>query len=299
MGRTSLEVAIRNRIFRRDRGFCARCGADCEKVKRVYWRILDSDAQSFYGSVVRFSETSRYWEVDHIREVAEQGITEDSNLQTLCRKCHQEKTSAFMYRRNGRSGGPKVQFNCRLPEEVLALINSEVERLQGETEKKVSQADVVSMAMVKWCSVGEDKVTVIHGTEITELRGLPMDAPEVRRVAAEAAMRDAESKPPPIPAAKPNPRSESVAQRNERESKEHAAKLAESDTVARMVGRGDIEYDLENAPHRSAPPLGIQTKDGKPPEPVIQQYRGSRTRKVTPLTRPHGSTEPKRRREQS
>lgn len=44
--------------------------------------------------------------------------------------------------------------------------------------------------------------------------------------------------------AKTGKRSESVAQRKERESKEHAAALAEADTVARMVGRTEARSIL-------------------------------------------------------
>lgn len=39
------------------------------------------------------------------------------------------------------------QFNTRLPDETLTLINSEVERLSRETGKKVSQADIVTLAV--------------------------------------------------------------------------------------------------------------------------------------------------------
>jgi hypothetical protein len=39
------------------------------------------------------------------------------------------------------------QFNTRLPDETFTLINSEVERLSKETGKKISQADVVTLAV--------------------------------------------------------------------------------------------------------------------------------------------------------
>lgn len=93
---------------------------------------------------------------------------------------------------------------------------------------------------------------------------------------------------------KANPRSESVAQRKVREAREHAAALAESDTVARMVGRNDIEYDLENVTHRSV----IAGSANRPHGPAARVHYEAQPRKVRTLTRPHGNAEPKRRREQ-
>lgn len=159
------------------------------------------------------------------------------------------------------------------------LINAEVERLQGESEKKVSQADVVSLAMVKWCSSDAE---------------VGSDVSESRRAVAESAMHEAEAKSvAEIPVS--SKRSESVAQRKARESKEHAAALAESDTVARIVGRDDISYDLENVPHRSVMAAAGRMPDVKPAERMHYEVAN---RKVNTLVRPHGNAEPKRRREQ-
>lgn len=87
-------------------------------------------------------------------------------------------------------------------------------------------------------------------------------------------------------------RAESVAQRRAREAKEHAEKLAETDVLARITGRDDIEYDLENVPHQSALHVALQK------QPPVKHHYEVVERKVKPLTRPHGSTEAKRRREQ-
>lgn len=44
-------------------------------------------------------------EVDHIVEIARGGAPLDpANLQTLCRRCHREKTRRFLRSRGGRSG---------------------------------------------------------------------------------------------------------------------------------------------------------------------------------------------------
>lgn len=99
---------------------------------------------------------------------------------------------------------------------------------------------------------------------------------------------------PPPSDPKAGRRSESVAQRKAREAKEHEAALAEGDTVARMVGRTDIDSDLENVQHRSVAAMPVQQRSV-----IKEQPRYEVTpRKVKPLTRPHGQTEPKRRREQ-
>ena len=87
-------------------------------------------------------------------------------------------------------------------------------------------------------------------------------------------------------------RAESVAQRKAREAKEHAQKLAEADITARMTGRDDIEYDLENVPHQSALHVALQK------QPPVKHHYEIESREAKPLTRPHGSTEAKRRREQ-
>jgi hypothetical protein len=98
---------------------------------------------------------------------------------------------------------------------------------------------------------------------------------------------------PKSTAPKVSGRAESVAQRKAREAKEHAEKLAEADVVARIAGRDDIEYDLENVPRQSSLHAALQT-----PAPVKHHYEVEE-RQAKPLARPHGSTEAKRRREQN
>ena len=166
----------------------------------------------------------------------------------------------------------------RISDEVDTLIKAESERLTDEYGKRVSEADVIELAVVKWCSL--DDVNT-GGENVSTLD---------RRSVAENAMREAEEKPP---SPKPTPRkAESVAERRARETKEHAAKLAEADITARMTGRDDIEYDLENVPHQSVLHVALQKA------PVESHHYEVQKRKVKPLTRPHGSTEAKRRREQ-
>lgn len=116
------------------------------------------------------------------------------------------------------------------------------------------------------------------------------DGPDARRATAEAAMNAVELKPETPPLRK---RAESVAERRAREAKEHAQKLAEADTLAQMTGRDDIEYDLENIPHRSVIHIAADEQKTRPKSDYKVAPRVSK-----PITRPHGGTEAKRRRDQ-
>ena len=168
-----------------------------------------------------------------------------------------------------------------LEDETHALIEAEAERLTAEFGKKVGQADVIALAIVKWCT--GDAVEV-PGPSVP-------DQPETRRVVAEAAIKAVEAKPVAVDE-KPKARAESVAQRKAREAVEHAAKLAEGDVVARMAGREDIEYDLENVASRGVLPMISRTDGGERHHYEVAQ------KSVKVLNRPHGATDAKRRREQ-
>lgn len=177
----------------------------------------------------------------------------------------------------------KIARNYRISSEVDQLLKAESARLSEESGKKVSEADVIELAVVAWLSGGERKYDpppeVNTGTED-------------RRKRAEEAMHIAEAGHAPA-APKVHRQAESVAQRRAREAKEHAAKLAECDTSAREMGRDDIEYDLDNVPYRS-----ILNVASPRPAPAERHHYDVLPRKVKPLNRPHGSTEAKRRREQ-
>lgn len=185
----------------------------------------------------------------------------------------------------------KIVRSYRVSEEVDALLKGESSRLSDETGKKVSEADVIELAVVAWLSGSQ------CNTERRERNTLKSECNTTDRHAiAENAMREAETKyQDPLSTTPPVPRrAESVAQCREREAKEHAAKLAEADTMAKMTGREDIEYDLENVPHASVihVPSTLESTRARPHYEIQE-------RKAKPLTRPHGSTEAKRRRDQT
>lgn len=89
---------LRQMVAARDQCICAECGADCDKIKRIYWRYLDEDAQAFYGDLIGYNGRA-FWEADHILERAAGGADDLGNLQTLCTQCHRRKTNWFMRRR--------------------------------------------------------------------------------------------------------------------------------------------------------------------------------------------------------
>ena len=169
-----------------------------------------------------------------------------------------------------------------LEDETHTLIEAEAERLTVEYGKKVGQADVIGLAIVKWC-MGDSEGT-------STILSVP-DQSETRRAVAEAVIKTVEAKPVVVDE-KPKARAESVAQRKAREAAEHAAKLAEGDVVARMAGREDIEYDLENVVSRGVLPIGLKGVGRE------QRHYEVAQKSVKVLNRPNGSTEAKRRREQ-
>jgi hypothetical protein len=138
---------------------------------------------------------------------------------------------------------PKIVRSYRISEEVDALLKAESARLSGETGKKVSEADVIEIAIVAWLG-GSERNTDTQDCITPD-----------RHSIAQTAMQEAERKPPAPVFPR---RTESVAQRKAREAKEHAEKLAQADVIARMTGRDDIEYDLENVPHQSALHVALQ-----------------------------------------
>lgn len=99
--------SLRSATFKRDKGFCAKCGCDTEKMKRIlmsglhsYYRLMDGcctgtqnyrDYAGFCRSIgLRLNAT--LWEADHILEVVNDGDGGLDNIQTLCLPCHKSKT---------------------------------------------------------------------------------------------------------------------------------------------------------------------------------------------------------------
>ena len=114
-----IEVAIRTsasslryHVKQRDRGVCADCGLDTQRLKRIF----DHAVRSFYeiehgigtthgwwlphlaGRVgwvfeqLGFNGNQSFWQADHIVEVSAGGDSGLDNIQTLCVPCHKAKT---------------------------------------------------------------------------------------------------------------------------------------------------------------------------------------------------------------
>jgi 5-methylcytosine-specific restriction enzyme A len=91
---------LREKVFARDRGVCAKCGVDTLAI-RGDMRKLDYSARRQFLKQWKLREGSRksLWDADHIVPVAEGGGQCDlSNMRTLCLRCHAEVTTALRAR---------------------------------------------------------------------------------------------------------------------------------------------------------------------------------------------------------
>ncbi|MBS1793640.1 MAG: HNH endonuclease [Acidobacteria bacterium] len=99
---------IRKALLARDKGVCALCGCDTEKMQRIRkhaqsssWRWRTDEGiyvNSFTENEEIFRRHERngsLWEADHILEVVNGGKHALDNLQTLCVPCHKEKTKGM------------------------------------------------------------------------------------------------------------------------------------------------------------------------------------------------------------
>lgn len=107
-------TGLLSRVLRRDKGVCARCGADANMVERICYRLLEhgrlrDGAEEFISreaaalirrawgrrtaSVWSYSPTA-LWEADHIIPVWQGGgCSGPDNFRTLCVPCHREVTA--------------------------------------------------------------------------------------------------------------------------------------------------------------------------------------------------------------
>ena len=98
---------LREKVFARDRGVCAECGADTVALRRDM-RKLDYAARRQFLKLWKLREGSRksLWDADHIVPVAEGGGQCDLNsMRTLCLLCHRNATAALRLRLKVLKGG--------------------------------------------------------------------------------------------------------------------------------------------------------------------------------------------------
>lgn len=101
---------LREKVFDRDRGICAACGADTTALRRDM-RKLDYAARRLFLRQWKLREGSRksLWDADHIVPVAEGGGQCDlSNMRTLCLLCHRAATAALRGRLTAAKTEPCV-----------------------------------------------------------------------------------------------------------------------------------------------------------------------------------------------
>ena len=96
---------LREQVFVRDKGVCAACGVNTERL-RNHFRKLDYRARRLFLKEWELHENSRrsLWDADHIIPVAEGGGECDlANMRTLCLKCHRAATKALRERLTRKS----------------------------------------------------------------------------------------------------------------------------------------------------------------------------------------------------
>jgi 5-methylcytosine-specific restriction enzyme A len=96
------------RIFKRDKGVCAKCGLDTVAYRNAWRSCREFVRHPVNGHLVQVLElfgwdcSKRWWEADHILERHDDGPNTLQNLQTLCQLCHKVKTREFAARRARR-----------------------------------------------------------------------------------------------------------------------------------------------------------------------------------------------------
>jgi 5-methylcytosine-specific restriction endonuclease McrA len=87
---------LREQVFARDRGVCALCRLDTERL-RGDKRKLDYRARRAFEA--EWGRRRQLWDADHILPVAEGGGECDlSNMRTLCLRCHRAVTAELRAR---------------------------------------------------------------------------------------------------------------------------------------------------------------------------------------------------------
>ena len=97
-----------HKLLARDKGFCVKCGIDtvwlAEQIKQIKrtnrktYPISDAEFRQSFGPW--WTVNYRYWEADHIVPVYEGGgCCGLDNYQTLCLRCHKEKSAKLAKRK--------------------------------------------------------------------------------------------------------------------------------------------------------------------------------------------------------
>lgn len=124
--------------FKRDKGVCALCGCDTQRLARVIgWAQRRLDITGGHWSIARdpqptglwhsrlnphreasqvliemgFTRSIELWQADHIVPVVEGGHGTPDNIRTLCVPCHKRETRELARRRaDARAGRQRLQL---------------------------------------------------------------------------------------------------------------------------------------------------------------------------------------------
>jgi 5-methylcytosine-specific restriction endonuclease McrA len=87
---------LREKVFARDRGICARCGLDTVELRKRKRKMGYAERLQFER---QWGKRKTLWDADHIVPVAEGGGECDlDNMRTLCLACHRELTAELRAR---------------------------------------------------------------------------------------------------------------------------------------------------------------------------------------------------------
>jgi 5-methylcytosine-specific restriction enzyme A len=103
-------AGLRRVTFKRDKGVCAVCGLDADKLTKLLRKIRRLN-RDLWLEAHRILGTSRHprrtlWEADHIVPVVENGgECGVDNIRTLCIWCHRQATGQLQRRRRAARAG--------------------------------------------------------------------------------------------------------------------------------------------------------------------------------------------------
>lgn len=127
----------RLRIRRRDRGVCAACGLDTNALRRKLRGRGAAARLRERGFVPRRS----LWELDHVVPLIDGGSHDVSNLQTLCRPCHQEKSArearARAALRRDERDSERVRTEASSEESLAREIDALLERADAANARAI------------------------------------------------------------------------------------------------------------------------------------------------------------------
>jgi hypothetical protein len=90
---------LRERVFERDKGVCAKCQTDCEAALLQLKRSRGTARLKLQAAWGVSGNRKSLWDADHIVPVVEGGGECDlSNMRTLCLLCHRIETAALRMR---------------------------------------------------------------------------------------------------------------------------------------------------------------------------------------------------------